>query len=166
MKQRIDYIDRMKGMAIFLVVMGHVYGFALGQTDDVANRVIGSFHMPLFMFLSGLVACSGATSPFWNLPKLGRKLRGLLLPMFIFGFAFTMTCARDIGTGLVGLLESPGKNGYWYLMTLAVFYVSLSLYRLNIWRNWYIDVGLAIVIWGGIWPLEIYGADDRLLLLA
>lgn len=28
MKQRIDYIDRMKGMAIFLVVMGHVYGMA------------------------------------------------------------------------------------------------------------------------------------------
>lgn len=26
MKQRIDYIDRMKGLAIFLVVMGHVYG--------------------------------------------------------------------------------------------------------------------------------------------
>ena len=28
MKQRIDYIDRMKGMAIFLVVMGHVSGMA------------------------------------------------------------------------------------------------------------------------------------------
>lgn len=48
MKQRIDYIDRMKGMAIFLVVMGHVYGMAFAQSDDVAYRVISSFHMPLF----------------------------------------------------------------------------------------------------------------------
>lgn len=158
-KQRIDYIDRMKGMAIFLVVMGHVYGFALGQADDVANRVIGSFHMPLFMFLSGLVACSGAASPFWSLPKLGRKLRGLILPLLFFGFAFTMTWAKDWSSGMVGLLESPSKNGYWYLMTLAVFYVSLSLFRLNVWRKWYVDVGLAIVIWGGYLALWRYTAQ-------
>lgn len=49
----------MKGMAIFMVVMGHVYGMAFAQSDDVVYRVIGSFHMSLFMFLSGLVACSG-----------------------------------------------------------------------------------------------------------
>ena len=48
MKQRIDYIDRMKGLAIFLVVMGHIYGMAFAQSDDVAYRVISSFHMPLF----------------------------------------------------------------------------------------------------------------------
>ena len=58
-KQRIDYIDRMKGLAIFLVVMGHVSRMAFAQSDDVVYRVIGSFHMPLFMFLSGLVAYSG-----------------------------------------------------------------------------------------------------------
>ncbi len=59
MKQRIDYIDRMKGMAIFLVVMGHVYGFALGQADDVANRVIGSPHAPVYVPLRpcGVVGC-------------------------------------------------------------------------------------------------------------
>ena len=49
----------MKGLAIFLVVMGHVSGMAFAQSDDVVYRVISSFHMPLFMFLSGLVACSG-----------------------------------------------------------------------------------------------------------
>ena len=152
MKQRIDYIDRMKGLAIFLVVMGHVYGFAFAQSDAVANRLISSFHMPLFMFLSGLVACSGATKPFWNLPKLGRKLRGLLLPLLVFGMCFTMTWAKDFGSGLKCFLESPNKNGYWYLMTLAVFYVSLSLYRLNVKQKWYVDVGLAIVLWGGTSP--------------
>lgn len=149
---RIDYIDRMKGLAIFLVVMGHVYGMAFAQSDDVAYRVISSFHMPLFMFLSGLVACSGATTPFWNLPKLGRKLRGLLLPLLVFGMCFTMTWTSDFGSGLKCFLESPNKNGYWYLMTLAVFYVSLSLYRLNVKQKWYVDVVLAFVLWGGILP--------------
>ena len=161
MKQRIDYIDRMKGLAIILVVMGHVYGMAFAQSDDVAYRVISSFHMPLFMFLSGLVACSGATTPFWNLPKLGRKLRGLLLPLIVFGMCFTMTWAKDFETGLKCFWESPNKNGYWYLMTLAVFYVSLSLYRLNVKQKWYIDVALAIAIWGGMFALWKYTAQTK-----
>ena len=161
MKQRIDYIDRMKGLAIILVVMGHIYGIAFALSDDVAYRVISSFHMPLFMFLSGLVACSGATSPFWNLKKLSRKLRGLVLPLLVFGMCFTMTWAKDFESGLKCFWESPNKNGYWYLMTLAVFYVSLSLYRLNVKQKWYIDVALAIAIWGGMFALWKYTAQTK-----
>ena len=59
MKSRIDYIDRLKGMAIFLVVIGHVYRMAFNQGEDITYKWISSFHMPLFMFLSGLVAYSG-----------------------------------------------------------------------------------------------------------
>jgi uncharacterized membrane protein YcfT len=51
--QRIQYIDRLKGLAIILVVMGHIFGFH--QPDDGINTFIYTFHMPLFMFLSGLV---------------------------------------------------------------------------------------------------------------
>ena len=149
MKQRIDYIDRMKGFAIFLVVMGHVIGFALGQADDLAGRWISSFHMPLFMFLSGLVACSGVVPPYWSVGKLVKKLRALLLPLFVFGLCYTFTFSKDVVSGVVGFVESPSKNGYWYLMTLAVFYVSLCLYRLNVKNKWYVDVAMAIGIWGG-----------------
>lgn len=161
MKQRIDYIDRMKGMAIFLVVMGHVYGMAFAQSDDVAYRVISSFHMPLFMFLSGLVACSGVVAPYWGIGKLSKKLKGLLLPLIVFGMCFTTTISKDFLTSLIGFLESPNKNGYWYLMTLAVFYVSLSLYRLNVKQKWYIDVALAIAIWGGMFALWKYTAQTK-----
>lgn len=64
MKQCIDYIDRLKGFAIFLVVIRHVYSFVFAQPDDVTYIVISSFHMPLFIFLSGLAACSGASIEF------------------------------------------------------------------------------------------------------
>ena len=149
MKQRIDYIDRMKGMAIFLVVIGHVYGMVFDQSANITYKWISSFHMPLFMFLSGLVACSGVVAPYWGFGKLGKKLKGLLLPLVVFGMCFTMTFSKDFVTGLIGFLESPNKNGYWYLMTLAVFYVSLLLYRLNIKQKWYVDAALAIILWGG-----------------
>ena len=161
MERRIDYIDRLKGLAIFLVVMGHIYGMAFCQPNNIFYEFISSFHMPLFMFLSGLVACSGVKPPYWNLNRLGRKLRGLLTPLLIFGMCFTMTFAKDIVSGLIGFCESPNKNGYWYLMTLAVFYVSLSIYRLNFKQKWYIDVGLAIAIWGGMFTLWKYTAQTN-----
>lgn len=69
MQQRINYIDRLKGLAILLVVMGHVYVIALDLTDEVVYRVIGSFRMSLFMYLSGLVACSGIVVPYWDWSK-------------------------------------------------------------------------------------------------
>ena len=69
MQQRINYIDRLKGLAILLVVMGHVYVIALDLTDEVVYRVIGNFRMSLFMYLSGLVACSGIVAPYWDWSK-------------------------------------------------------------------------------------------------
>lgn len=53
----------MKGFAIFLVVLGHVYMFSYDRSESVLPSIIGSFHMPLFMFLSGLVSFSGITPP-------------------------------------------------------------------------------------------------------
>lgn len=53
--KRINYIDRLKGFAILLVVMGHVSLFSFRGNDNAVFGVIQSFHMPLFMFLSGIV---------------------------------------------------------------------------------------------------------------
>ena len=44
---RIDFIDIAKGIGMFLVIVGHV------ETYDFINRMIYSFHMPLFFVLSG-----------------------------------------------------------------------------------------------------------------
>ncbi|MCM1135406.1 MAG: acyltransferase family protein, partial [Clostridium sp.] len=62
MKQRVVWIDIAKGIAIILVVVGHVNGsyYAAGQylnstLFNFSTQFIYSFHMALFMFLSGLV---------------------------------------------------------------------------------------------------------------
>jgi len=53
--KRINYIDRLKGFAILLVVIGHLALFSMKQDGSTVFRLIQSFHMPLFMFLSGMV---------------------------------------------------------------------------------------------------------------
>lgn len=59
MNNRITYIDALKGLAIILVVWGHVAEKSMGVEVMPFNRMYGSFHMPLFIFLSGLFAYKG-----------------------------------------------------------------------------------------------------------
>lgn len=54
--ERIQYLDRIKGFTILLVVIAHVYIFSYGMTDTLVFKTIASFHMHLFMFVSGYVA--------------------------------------------------------------------------------------------------------------
>lgn len=61
MEKRIGWIDTIKGVTIFLMILGHVIQYANGtdylQTGKFAENsvflAIYSFHMPIFMFLSG-----------------------------------------------------------------------------------------------------------------
>lgn len=56
MTQRINYIDRMKGFAILVVVLAHVFLFTFDMGDSLIFKFCASFEMPLFMFVSGFVA--------------------------------------------------------------------------------------------------------------
>ena len=54
---RDTFLDIAKGLAIILVIVGHVIQGSSENFDDLLwFRVIYSFHMPLFVFLSGAVA--------------------------------------------------------------------------------------------------------------
>ena len=56
-KYRDAFLDIAKGLAIILVVIGHVIQGSSEKFDELFwFRVIYSFHMPLFVFLSGSVA--------------------------------------------------------------------------------------------------------------
>lgn len=101
---RISYIDQLKGIAILLVVLGHVIGYNNCE-DSFLWRFIYSFHMPLFMFISGYVAqMTFRIERFgWNetISFLIKKLRTLLLPMVTWGvvipffFLRTMLLYKD-----------------------------------------------------------------------
>lgn len=52
MNKRLEYIDIVKGIGIFLMVLGHSY------SEDNASLIIKwlySFHMPLFFIVSGVL---------------------------------------------------------------------------------------------------------------
>ena len=90
MNRRIGYIDQIKGLAIFLVVLAHVMAFTYQNWEVVLQhknvapllwwRIIYSFHMPLFFCVSGYL-CSikkGYTKFVRN------KVRSLIIPFSSF----------------------------------------------------------------------------------
>lgn len=55
MQQRIEYVDYMRGIAIILVVIGHLIQFNGFPTSNPVFEFIYSFHMPLFFAISGYI---------------------------------------------------------------------------------------------------------------
>lgn len=51
MKQRIEWLDNLRAVAIFFVVLGHTVGLSV-----TVEKLIFSFHMPIFFWISGLFA--------------------------------------------------------------------------------------------------------------
>lgn len=53
-KDRIQWIDCAKGLAICLVILGHTVRRGEPVSEDIVRGLIFSFHMPLFFLLSGM----------------------------------------------------------------------------------------------------------------
>lgn len=92
--KRISWIDSLKGVLILFVVLGHVIGGAhhlsngaLSGTLNAVFLAIYMFHMPAFFLLAGhLVRCkAGDGLGFWQMTM--SKVKRLLVPYFVFGFA-------------------------------------------------------------------------------
>lgn len=58
MKNRIEFIDLIKGFSILTVVIGHFIetNTGLDASSIMSHNFIYTFHMPLFMFIGGYVA--------------------------------------------------------------------------------------------------------------
>lgn len=123
MKERLNYIDWLKGIAIIAVVIGHVISFDFLSLTDCSklflNRFIGPLQMPLFIFLSGLVVSYKFESVVASSKKLLYKAWILLVPVILIGIPYALWR----GFTLYEFIINPMKYGYWYLITLFELYV-------------------------------------------
>ncbi|PWJ60383.1 fucose 4-O-acetylase-like acetyltransferase [Dyadobacter jejuensis] len=168
MKDRIEYIDNLKGLAILMVVVGHFiqYNSAEGK-DNVIFSIIYSFHMPLFMFISGYVAhLTVKPSIFGSFGVfIFNKGRGLLLPFFswallVNGYFFTRGLEFNVKVRLSELLYDP-RTGLWFIWYLFFLYIFFSAFlylsnRLNQRKNFWWDVLIVIFVGGGVLTLKIF----------
>lgn len=141
-------IDDAKGLAILLVVFGHLVArqgpVGVGWYEPL-RVLVYLFHMPFFMYLSGYVAfrSGAARTPLTAWPRLARRrAERLLLPFLLFGLlilAGKLVAARlvpvdnlppDAWHGLRALVWDTGASpatSVWYLGVLFVYSLAIPL---------------------------------------
>ena len=121
--KRLEFIDALKGFAIFLVIWGHTI-IQLGGYPNFTYSIIYSFHMPLFFIISGFF--------FKSLLKLNikdflsKKSYQLLYPWFfwciIIGIYQVFTHQLDNTTYLQKIILVFNR-WFWFLRDLWLCYV-------------------------------------------
>lgn len=154
---RIDYIDKLKGIAIIFMVIGHVMQISLGVGSVAFNKFYTSFHMPIFMFLSGLFVYKYFNE--WSFAEYKRfimiKVKRILLPFFVVGGLFSY-----VFYGNITCLLDGSFNGYWFLPALFFLMcidVSLAFVLKNFKRSFVVDILIRLLVWLFLIILYQYG---------
>lgn len=132
---RIDYLDTVKAVGMFLVFFGHIAGYLRAFEIEKAFlqwKFIYSFHMPLFFFLSGIFA-KPAKKKITETLKL--KVQTRLLPVLFFGciaipfLIFSGFSIQDIlSRGSFYLLGYPMLNWVtWFIICLFTIEIGIDL---------------------------------------
>jgi len=143
-KERLVQFDLIKAFAIILVIVGHTIQY-LGPNavyDSILYRVIYSFHMPLFVMISGYFCKRSLQQPVHEM--IIKKARQLLLPV-LFGclliFVVDVLFFRQfIGIGVV-------QTHFWFLKFLFVCFCLASFtekFRNRYLRGFYLLATIVI----------------------
>ncbi|MDE6309316.1 MAG: acyltransferase [Muribaculaceae bacterium] len=136
MAQRLPQFDVIKGIAIFMVVMGHVLTMCIRDIDQaLCFKLIGQTHMPLFFFIAGFFTYRATSdgTPF-ALPRLSQRFLQLIIPMVVVGTLWFLYFPHSglqspLSDNLQIALSDEYKQGYWFplvLFEITVIYTILA----------------------------------------
>lgn len=109
---RVSLWDNLKFMAIILVVVGHFADY-LTETSEISRSIrlfIYAFHMPLFLFISGL---------FHSDREVTRRCTFLVLAGFLLKFVFS--ASHLFRTGEPSFELTGGAGIPWFLFVLTAY---------------------------------------------
>lgn len=113
---RIALFDNIKGILIILVVLGHI-AHPIHNENPVLSAVfdiIYLFHMPLFVFMSGLFAKGAYRGGKLNVDRI--------LSFLVLGFGFQIALALVNGAALTPARILSFTSAPWYLVSMAWWY--------------------------------------------
>ena len=165
MKQRLDYIDEMKGLAILLVVLGHLFmpHTQEGQLHSCAT-IIYSFHMSFFFFLSGYIneKVNGIEkNGSFNFIK--KKFRSLIIPFLFWSFITPIFLYNRVPVTRNDFIEPlcifPNKH-YWFLPVLFFFMILYPVKHIFEKKGLKYNLAFSIIsigifLVGGVLPINI-----------
>ena len=135
-KQRIGYIDAMRGFTMILVVFAHVCHFCLGDSKMGYNAIFILFRLPCFFMLSGWLFEPASRNSFMTVAR--HKAMVQLVPTFI--FLLLLAPPPEFFHQLGAL-----KGGYWFTFVLFEFFILYMIIE-RIGKLWTPILAFAITI--------------------
>ena len=157
-------VDKLKGYACFLVLFGHVImgirlaGINIPSFFGGVEKFVWSFHVALFMFLSGVVYKETGE---WKSKKtkvrfIVHKLLNLGIPYFAFSAVYILinsfvgeTNTHSSALDILNIWKTPVAQ-YWFLYALFFLFCIWTGFS-GILKNW--QTTLIVVLIGYIVPL-------------
>ena len=153
-------LDDWRGLAILLVVIGHAIQWTTTSSFDSnwVFRFIYTFHMPLFFFISGIVAASALERPLAGLLK--SRVLGLVVPFLSWYVA--VTAVTRVVTGRPHLFEALSSiyghpdYGLWFLWVLfAITMIAALCARVPVVPRWLTFLAVWVVL--QLIPIDVLG---------
>lgn len=125
-KERVIYLDQMKGVAIFFMVMGHIMLFAFKAPNSMIEA-FGVSNMPIFFFVSGFLAYHEMTDRKSFVKSMAKRLRRLVIPWLIVTIAMCLYSDRAFEPTLLSF--------YWFFYMLVLLSVVFHAYEYIVARR-------------------------------
>ena len=121
-KDRIEFIDAMRGFTMLLVVFSHVLTISFKSNPNFSfNEIFISFRMPLFFFLSGFLCYkSGKFSQIKGILEfVKKKFIVQIIPTVIFITIYAFLFQSSLGE----MWLHTYKGGYWFTFVLFFYFL-------------------------------------------
>ena len=139
-RQRIEYIDAMRGFTMILVIFSHICNYCLGDRWMGFNDVFFLFRLPCFFFISGWLFCKADRR--WDSVTIRdvvkRKFMVQIVPTFIF---LLILAPPPMFFSRLGAT----KGGYWFTFALFEFFV-IYILSARYFRKWEGAVALTVSV--------------------
>lgn len=180
-------VESLRGLAVILMVAGHVIGTditsGLKVEDDSAWRfsflLLDDVRMPLFAALSGFVYAMRPVADTDGYTKMVRgKVRRLIVPLLTVGALFVIFQMMipgtngDVGWSMVPYTWVFGYVQFWFLQALFLIFLTVGLLDMLGWlatpRRWFAVLSVCAVVFivvrvPGV--INVFSLDGALRLL-
>ena len=164
MEKRLSFVDVLRGMAIFFIVLGH--SLIYSSHCSLIFKFLYSFHVPLFFLISGYVFKLKDDENFFSFVK--RKFKRIMVPYFVWALLFLIpyyifgakvnnqlntNSSFNIMNSLFGIVYGNGINSglkqnspLWFLpalFSMEVFYFYIIKFLKN--KKYYINFSFLVI---------------------
>lgn len=163
---RITWIDELKGLAIFFVVLGHM---PYEEDTVIIKSLIYSFHMPLFFLLAGCTAAISIKKT-TSILFLRKRFISVFVPYIVWCAVYGLFFNKSL-SGLTNynikehfLCFIQGDVTNWFLACLFMLHVLYTIYNVAVSRinNNYGKILIALILFALIAALhKLYGNTSQ-----